>query len=35
MKLHYILTYDTEEIIDVEGFDIQVVPVWKWILQRI
>ena len=30
-----ILTNDTEENIAVEGLDIQVVPVWKWILQSI
>ncbi|MDP2890818.1 MAG: ATP-binding protein [Bacteroidota bacterium] len=30
-----ILTNDTEENIAVEELDIQVVPVWKWILQSI
>lgn len=29
---YFIITYDTEEIIQEKGIEIKVIPVWKWIL---
>ena len=28
-----ILTYDTESIIHMDDFDIEVIPLWKWMLK--
>lgn len=32
LKQGQILTYNQEEQIDMEGYIIQVMPVWKWLL---
>jgi len=29
-----VLTQDQEDHIQIEGFEIQVIPVWKWLLLR-
>jgi uncharacterized protein len=32
VKNHFIITYNTEEIIQEKGIEIKVIPVWKWLL---
>lgn len=33
LKKALIITYDEEEIIDANGLNIEVVPIWKWLLE--
>lgn len=35
LKKAYIITYDEEEQVEMSGFTIEVIPVWKWLLMDI